>query len=144
MKVRINLVIVLSGQLVPAAVDSWSLENNGFYSSHPSLGLFSFRDTRDAARDPVHWFLSETGLQRQCMEVPVMTDTHYYIFKTLLLLLFFLLHSHFSLLSALWEIAAGVLTLIQGFSQRTYTTLVIFLLQVFFFFLSYLYICLTC
>lgn len=66
-------------------------ENNGFYSSHPSLGLFSFRDTRDAARDLVHWFLSETGLQRQCMEVPVMTDTHYYIFKTLLLLLLFFL-----------------------------------------------------
>lgn len=64
-------------------------ENNGFYSSHPSLGLFSFRDTRDAAHDPVHWFLSETGLQRQCMKVPVMTDTHYYIFKTLLLLLLF-------------------------------------------------------
>lgn len=65
-----------------------------------------------------------------------MTDTHYYIFKTLLLLLLllFLLHSHFSLLSALWEITAGVLTLIQGFALRTYTTRVIFLLHVFFFF----------
>ncbi len=53
-EMRMNLVIILPGQLVPAAVASCSLKIMPFIVLTLHWVCFLRADTRDAARDPLH------------------------------------------------------------------------------------------
>lgn len=134
MKVRINLVIVVPGQLVPAAMDSWSLKIMAFIVLTLHWVCF-LSETQEM--QPVTRFI-DSYQRRACRgsvwKCPLWQIHTITFLKHYCCCCCFLTHSHFSLLSALWEIAAGVLTLIQGFAQRTYTTRIIFVLCFFFFF----------